>query len=139
MKSGTKTRRQWYFLRTVFTVWLGYQLLQSFYPPKIENIADASVKTLELPNLIENLAHYAGQLIILDTVKVGQPWYLYIGGGYYVESLDGRSRMLVLAKQYPPTEGTVINILGLVKPVASFRNLKWAYIKEAQRKEIPKV
>ncbi|MCB9291526.1 MAG: hypothetical protein H6559_00100 [Lewinellaceae bacterium] len=84
-----------------------------------------------MSNLLVHLDKYVGKPVVVDQVRVINPCHFYLGSFYYVESLDGQSRLLVLSREFPPKEGKVITILGSIQPVISVNNVNMAFFREA--------
>ncbi len=127
---ASKTSRPMSFIKGIILIVIVFQLYDIFSPPVISNASIAAAPTVSVNELVANIDLLVDQALIVEHAKVTRPTFLYFGAFYYLSSLDKNSRILVLTRKYPPKEGTIISVAGMVKPIVSINSHSFAYFKQ---------
>lgn len=127
---ASKTSRPMSFIKGIILIVIVFQGYDIFSPPVISNASIAAAPKVSVDELVANIDLLVDEALIVEHAKVTSPTFLYFGAFYYLSSLDKNSRILVLTRKYPPKEGTIISVVGMVKPIVSINNHTLAYFKQ---------
>lgn len=118
-------------LRTGIILFVCFQVFRAFSPPTLYDLTMKTAEPITLTNLVAHFDRYIDQPVVIEKVRVDNPIYLYFGSIYYMESLDKTTKVMVLSRQFPPKEGSIVNVFGAIQPVLSIKGVNLVFFRQA--------
>lgn len=120
-------RRSYFGQKVLFFAVLLFLGQRACSPPDIGSDKDLPLLTVEdiyrdMPNKINKPVILSGK--VLSSFFVGS-----LGGGYFLQGPDENKTIICLTKQFPPPDGALIQVAGVVKPFLYKGNFKLLYFK----------
>ncbi len=129
MNMAKTSKKSFPLIKVSLFLFLLFQGVLIFLPPSLDKSAIEKAPNITLEKLLQNIDQYVDKPVIIDDVRIANPAYFYLGSSFYLESIETGSRILVLGQEYPPKEGTIVSILGVIQPVFSLNEANLAYFK----------
>jgi len=120
------------YFRRILYVLIITQLYQSFSPPKSN--MDWTDTPTSFVEVMSNIGRYERKPVLFQKLSVSSPTYLYIGGIYWIKDQASEKFLLVLCRKYPPKSGSIIDVIGVVKPIISIGNFQINCFKQSDFK-----
>lgn len=118
-------------VKTIIILFFLFQLVRAFIPPDLNGITFETAPWTDLEDVLFHMDEFIDQPVCIESVRVSDPAYFYFGSLFYLESMETGSRIMVLSREYPPKAGTIISILGVVRPVIAIDKINLAFFKPA--------